>query len=125
MPRYDNPPRKRLNARAKKAMALAQGMPDNSPLLKCPSQKHSERLKKKLMRGEKTAANYIHDCFTCKDCDGYKAVPESEKHPSGSCHRAHRIYQCRSCGQSVMYAIDSRAEWKYCPRCRETRGVSI
>jgi len=83
------------------------------------------KINEKTDAREKTVVNYIHDCFTCKDCDGYKAVPESEKHPSGSCHRVHRIYQCQSCGQSVMYAIDSRAEWKYCPRCRETRGMSI
>ena len=113
--------RKHTINRAKKHIALHAGVAPDSPLLITPSRKASDRLRKKLNRGEKPK-KYRYDCNGCTDCNGCNVEPDYEDHPMKTCRMDHAIGQCRRCGIDTMYFVNPVRKWVHCPMCKEILG---
>lgn len=106
-----NPLRERSTRRAKDHIALANNkVPDH--LVKSPSQKKSESLRKKLARGVKDPRDSAMD--DCRGCTRYPCG-----HGLSTCDLMSLVKRCGKCGQKVRYRVIAGVDWKYCPSCRE------
>jgi len=101
--------RKRLKARANRAIALANGITPKSMSV-CPSEKHAKSLRKHLLRGVKPGMEYQFDCNGCLECAG--------GHFLRTCKKARRIDACHNCGRLTMYRVDDSKTFKLCPQCQ-------
>ncbi len=75
---------------------------------KSPSQRNSERLRKKLNRG-KQIVKTLEDCRGCPDYPCGKTLVV--------CHVVTRTMRCPKCGMSVLYRYILDEPWKGCPSC--------
>ncbi len=100
---------KKLQKRAETTRALISGVTPKT-MVKSPSEKHSESLRKKLMRGRKPELEYQFDCNGCTECRG--------GHFLRTCQKPRRIEPCRNCGRLTMYRIDETKTFDQCPQCR-------
>lgn len=103
---------KKITNRAKDHIALAHGGNPKS-MQKTPSQKRSENMRKKLLRGGKPEPEPQFDCCDC------------EKEPCGfslkRCDKASLIGRCVECGQRTRYRLVEGQTWKMCKNCREMK----
>lgn len=101
--------RNHLKTRADHAIALTNGMVPKA-LQKSPSEKHSEALRKKLLRGVKPEMEYQFECNGCTECRG--------GHFLRTCEKARRIEPCKNCGRMTMYRVDETKTFGLCPQCK-------
>jgi len=112
-----DPLRSKLSRRTETNIALINHkIPTN--LLKSPSQKRSESMRKKLNRGvvDPTLATVKDDCNNCPD-----ELTCPHEHNLNICPKVSRINRCKKCGQKVRYRFVEGEVWEYCPVCRERR----
>lgn len=101
--------RKKLNRRAKDNIAMANNVvPEH--LQKSPSQKKSELLRKKLLRGKTDPKDSSMD-----DCRGCVRYPCG--HGLNTCDLRSLVKRCDKCGQKVRYRVIIDKEWTLCPVC--------
>jgi hypothetical protein len=97
--------RKKLAARAKRALSKA--------IIASPSEKKSERLRKKLNRGLSDTRELPEDCRECS------------KNPCGktinTCEEKMMIGRCQHCGVKVRYRFIFGEFVYLCPVCRSRK----
>ncbi len=97
--------RKKLAARAKRALSKA--------IVASPSEKRSERLRKKLNRGEPDLRELPEDCRNCP------------KEPCGktinTCEEKMVVGRCGKCGIKARYRFIFGEFVYMCPVCRSRR----
>jgi len=107
-----DPLRRRLNARVTKTLIETKASFGHltEAQKKTPSQRNSERLRKKLNRGRNKAEPPLQDC---RDCF---------KYPCGKtlamCDERATTARCPRCGLKVVYRFIINEPWKGCPSCR-------
>lgn len=109
---WNSPLRKKFSKRAQEQTALTSGITPKS-LLKSPSEKKSERGRKKLMSrdGYKPPERPME--YDCRGC--YKK-PSCELTPM-TCTERTMTHRCQKCGQLVTYRFIPNVPWLYCERC--------
>ena len=112
----------RLHKRLEKRAMMQQALINNitpKELQKTPSQKNSERLRKKLLKRAGIKTVEPEPPSDCRGC----TIPCRYDNQLNICKERSLVVRCGKCGQKVrVRVVDDGDEKYYCPPCKATVG---
>ena len=108
--------RKKLAKRARQAISLASGITPKE-LIKSPSQKRSESIRKKDMKRAGIKEVLVKVPSDCRDCK--KSCTFS--YDLNLCPERSMVVRCQQCGQKIRIRIIPGVAWERCPICEVKR----